>query len=60
MREQPLLQDPLGPQRVPAMDQRHMIGMVGEVERFLHRGVAAADHRDPPAAIEKPIACRTG
>ena len=47
MREQAVLQDALGAQPVAAMHQRDVVGMVGEVERFLDRGVAAADHRHP-------------
>ena len=58
--EQPRLQDLLRPQRVAPMDQRDVVGMVGQVERLLHRGVAAADHRDALAAIEEPVAGGAG
>ena len=34
--------------------------MVGEIQRFLDRGVAAADHRHLLAAVEKPVAGRAG
>ncbi len=42
--EQPVLEDLLGAQAVAAVDQGHVVAVVGEVERFLDRGVAAADH----------------
>ena len=34
----------------------HVVAMVGEVQRFLDRGVAAADHRHLLAAIEEAVA----
>src|SRR5204862_397404 len=46
VREQAVLEDPLGAQFVASVDQGDVVGMVGQVERFLDRGVAAADHRD--------------
>ena len=58
--EQVVLQDLLGPQLVAAMDQRHVRGDVGEVQRFLDRGVAAADDRDTLAAEEEAVAGRAG
>ena len=58
--EQPVLQDLLGAQRIAAVDQGHVVAVVGEVERFLDRGVAAADHRDLLAAIEEAVAGRAG
>ncbi len=36
------------------------MAVVGEVERFLDRGVAAADHRDLLAAVEEAVAGRAG
>ena len=58
--EQALLQDALGAQRVAAMDQGDVGRMVGQVQRLLDRGIAAADHRDLLAAIEESVAGRTG
>ncbi len=37
-----------------------LLGVVGQVERLLDRGVAAADHRNPLAAVEEPVAGRAG
>ena len=42
------------------MDQRHIVRVIGEVERFLNRRVAAANHSDLLAAEEESIACRAG
>ena len=60
MVEQPVLQDAFGAQAVAAMHQRHRRGMVGEIERFLDRGVAAADHDDVLVAIEEAVAGGAG
>src|SRR5947209_7575586 len=38
------------------MDQSDVMAVVGHVQRFLDRGVAAADHRDLLAAIEETVA----
>ena len=58
--EQPVLQNLLGAQLVAAMDQGDAAGVVGEVERLLDRGVAAADHHDFLVAEEEPVAGRAG
>ena len=50
----------VGAQAVAAMDQGHLVGEVGEEQRFLHRGVAAADHRDLLAAVEEAVAGGAG
>ena len=42
------------------MDQRDMAREVGKIERFLGRGIAAADHCHILAAIEEAIAGGTG
>ena len=47
-------------ERIAAMDQGHVVAVVGQVQRFLDRGVAAADHRDLLAAVEEPVAGRAG
>ena len=60
MLQQPVLQDLLGPQFVAAVDQRHVVGIIGEVKRFLDSGVAPADHRHFLAAIEEPVTRRAG
>ena len=60
MLEQPLLQDALGAEVIAAMHDGHLRGEVGEEQRFLDRGVAAADHDDFLAAIEKSVAGRAG
>src|SRR6185437_10132537 len=39
---------------VAAMHQRDLAADVGEVQRFLDRGVAAADHRDVLSRKKKP------
>ena len=56
--KQPVLQDLLRPQTVTTMDQGHIIAVVGHVERFFDCGIAAANHRDLLAAIEKSVAGR--
>src|SRR3546814_14558135 len=58
--EQAVLENLFGTQRIAAVDQRHVVAVVGEVERFLDRGVAAADHDDLLAPLEKSVAGRTG
>src|SRR3546814_10643527 len=45
---------------VAAVDQRHIVAMVGQVQRLLDRGVAATDHHDLLAAIEEAVAGRAG
>ena len=58
--EQALLQDFFRAQAVAAMDQGDLGGKIGQVKRFFHRRIAAADHHDLLAAIEKPVAGRAG
>jgi len=58
MLEQALLQDALGAEAVAAVNHGHAIGEVGEEQRFLDRGVAAADHHNLLAAIEEAVAGR--
>src|SRR3546814_63071 len=41
--EQPVLQALFGPQRIPAVDQRHVIAVIGDVDRLPDSVVAAAD-----------------
>ena len=60
MPEQPILQDLLGTQRITAVDQGHVVAVVGHVERFLDRGVAAADHHHFLAPVEEAVAGRAG
>ena len=60
MGEQPVLEDLLGAQRIAAVDQGDVMAVVGHVERFLDRGVAAADHHHLLAAVEEAVAGRAG
>ena len=60
MLEQPILQDLLGAEGVAAVHQGDLGGEVGEIERFLDRGVAAAYDDDLLAAVEEAVAGRTG
>ncbi len=56
MLEQPVLQDAFGTQRAAAMHQGDLGGKIGQEQRFLDRGVAAADHENLLAAVEEPVA----
>ena len=47
-----------GPQLVAPMDQINLRSEAGEEERFLRRGIAAADHADRHVAIKCAIAGR--
>ena len=60
MREQPFLQDALAPELMAAMHDRHLRREIGEVERLLDRGIAAADDDDILVAEEEAVAGRTG
>ena len=42
------------------MHQRHLGGEIGEEQRLLDRGIAAADHQDFLAAIEEAVAGGAG
>jgi hypothetical protein len=43
-----------------AVDQRHVLAVIGHVERFFDRGIAAADHHHFLAAVEEAVAGRAG
>src|SRR5690606_20432482 len=58
--EQALLQDALGSELVAAVDQDDLGGKIGEEERFLDRGIAAANDQHFLVAIEKAIAGGAG
>ena len=58
MREQAVLKNLFRTQAVPAVDQRHIRAMIGEIKRFFNCRVAAADDGDLFAAIEKPVTGR--
>ena len=60
MAEQPVLQHLLGAQLVAAVDQRDRARHLAEVEGFLDRGVAAADHGHRLVAKEEPVTGRAG
>src|SRR5215471_2990891 len=51
----PLLQDTLGAQAVAAMHQRYLGRKIGEKQRLLNGSIAAADHQNLLAAIEKAV-----
>jgi hypothetical protein len=58
--EQPLLQDLFGAQFVAPVNQRHRLGEIGEIKRFLDGRIAAADDDHVLAAIEETVAGRAG
>ncbi len=58
--EQPVLQDPLGAQLGAPVDQRHLRGEVGQEQRLLDGGVAAADHHHLLAPVEEAVAGGAG
>ena len=49
----------LGAERITTMNQSHMAGDVRQIQGFFNRGIAAADHRNGFATVEKTIARRT-
>ena len=51
-------QDRLGAKLVAAMNDGDAPGDVGQIERFLDRGVAAADDHDVLPLVEEPVAGR--
>ena len=57
---EPLAQDFFGPEGIAPVHDRHFGSDVGEIERLLDRGIAAADDHDRLAAEEKTIASRAG
>ena len=58
--EQPVLQDFLGAEMVAPVHHGDMRGEVGQEQRLLDRGVAAANHHHVLAAIEEAVAGRAG
>ena len=58
--EQAVLQDLLGAEVVAAVDDGHLRGEMGEEERFLDRGVAAADHHHLAVLVEEAVAGGAG
>src|SRR3546814_6787983 len=53
------LQHRVGAKLAVEFDQRHMGDDAGEVDRRLDAAVAAADHRDTLALVERAVAMRT-
>ena len=53
--EQPVLENPLRLEGIAAMHERHMAGDIRQVQRFLDRGVAAANYGDRLGPEEEPI-----
>ncbi|MNT17150.1 hypothetical protein D3C72_1522870 [compost metagenome] len=60
MGEQAVLQDLLGAELGLAVDDRDLLGEVGQEQGLFDRGVAAADDRDLLAAIEEAVAGGAG
>ena len=58
--EQPVLQDALGAEFVAAVDDGHLAREVGEEQRLLDGGVAAADHDHFLVAVEEAVAGGAG
>jgi hypothetical protein len=58
--EQLVLHDLLGAQGVAAVHQVDLAGDVGQVQRFLDGGIAAADHRHVLVAVEEAVAGGAG
>src|SRR5690606_36037665 len=54
--ERAVLHDLAGAQGLPPMDDGHRPGEPGEEDRFLHRGIAAADDRDVLVSEEEAVA----
>src|SRR5215471_14148370 len=54
--KQALLEDLLAAEHAASMHEKHLISNIGEEDRLLDRGVAAADHDHLLAAIEKAVA----
>ena len=57
---QTILQDLLATKAIAPMNQRDFRGDIGEIERFFHRRIAAANHDDILVAIEEAIAGSAG
>ena len=55
-----VLHDLLGAQGVAAVHQVDLAGDVGQVQRFLDRGIAAADHGDVLVLVEEAVAGGAG
>ncbi len=58
--EQPVLQDLFGAEAVAAVHHRDLGGEIGEEQRLLDRGIAAADHDHFLVAVEKAVAGGAG
>ena len=58
--EQLVLEDLLRAQLVATVDQVDFLGDVGQVQRFLDGGIAAADHADHLVAVEEAVAGGAG
>ena len=58
--EQAVLHDLFGAQSVATVDQGDFGGEIGQKQRFFNSSIAATDHHDLFAAIEKPVAGGAG
>lgn len=56
----PVLHDLARPERVSAVDQIDLAGVLGEIVGFFHRGVSAPDDNDFFASEEKAVTCGAG
>src|SRR5690242_20328886 len=56
--EQSLLQDALGAEMIAPVHDGHLRSEIGEKQRLLNRGIAAANHDDLLAAVEESVAGR--
>src|SRR5690554_832807 len=50
-----VLKDFFCTQLVSTVNQCHLVGNVGKIQRFLHGGIAAANHRHLLLAVEEPV-----
>src|SRR5260370_17248035 len=60
IRSRPVQHDRGGSKFPPQVDQMNAAGEARQKNRFLHRGIASAHHRDFLAAKEKSVTCRAG
>src|SRR6185369_8453472 len=58
IRECLVLHDLRCTERIAAVDDRHLRGKASQIDRFLHRGIAAADYGNRLTAKEVPVARR--
>ncbi len=52
----PLLKNLAGPQGIPPVNHKHLLGQFGQIQRFFSRAVSPADHHNGFVSEEKPVA----